>query len=139
MSRVVAVAEASAVEQIGRIDRVPADWTEVPGKDWRQAEVACLSRGLRCVEEAAAEAVVDRGSAGVVAAGTAAGIGIVVVAAAVRRRSPVEVGRRHQVTALVVSEPEAVRAMGSAGQQIVECQMDSKEQMFETGFFSKKG
>ncbi|KAG9912350.1 hypothetical protein KCU94_g206, partial [Aureobasidium melanogenum] len=49
-----------------------------------------LQRGLRCVEEPAAEAVVDRGSAGVAAAEVAADIGIVVVAAAVRRRSPVE-------------------------------------------------
>lgn len=139
MSTAVAVAEASAVELIGRIGRVPVGWIEGPGRDWRQAEVACLHRGLRCVEEPAAEAVVDRGSAGVAAAEVAADIGIVVVAAAVRRRSPVEVGRRHQVTVLVVSGPEVVRAMGSVGQLTVVCQTDSRERMFETESFSRKG
>lgn len=135
----VAVAEASAVGRIGRIGRVPVGWIEGPGRGWRQAEVACWRRGLRCVEEAAAEAVVDRGSAGVAAAGTAADTGTVVVAVAVRRRSPVEVGKRHQVTALVVSEPEVVQAMGSVGQLIVECQMDLRERMSATEFFSRKG
>jgi len=131
---VVVVAEASAVERIGKIGRVLVGWIEGPGRDWRQAEVACLHRGLRCVEEPAAEAVVGRGSAGV-----AADIGVVVVAAAVRRRSPVEVGKRHQVTVLVVSGPEAVRAMDSVGRLIVECQMDSRERMFEIESFSRKG
>lgn len=140
MSTVVAVAVASAVERTGRIGRVQADWIEVPGKDWRKAEVGCLHRGLRCVEVPAAEAVAGRGSAaGVAAAGIAADIEIVVAAAVVRRRSPVEFGRRHQVTVLVVSEPEAVRATGFVGQLIVECRMDSRERMFETASFSRKG
>lgn len=135
---VAAAAVASAVERTGRTGRVQAEWIEAPGKDWRKAEVECLHRGLRCVEEPAAEAVADRDSAGVAAAGIAADIGIVVVAAAVQRRSPVEVGRRHQVTVLAVSEPEAVRATGSVGQLIVECRMDSRERRFETESFSRK-
>lgn len=40
---------------------------------------------------------------------------------------------------LVVSEPEAVQAMGFEELLIVVCRMDLKAQMFEIEFFSRKG
>lgn len=137
MGIAAAVAEASAVGRTGRIGRVPADWIEAAGKDWSLAEVPCLRRGLRCVEEPAAE-IVDREPAVVVAAVAAADIEIVVAVVAVRRRSPVEVGRRQQATVLVVFELEIVRAMSSVGRPIVVFQMDLREQMSGTEFSLKR-
>lgn len=101
--------------------------------------MACSRRGSRCVEELAAEAVVDRGSAVVVAAaGVAVGIEIVVVAGVGRRRSLVEVGRMHQAIVPVVFGPGVVGAMDFEEQPIVVCQMDLMEQMFVTVFSSRR-
>lgn len=142
MGIVVAAAEASAavaVEQTGRIGRVPVGWIEVPGKDLFEAEMACSRRGSRCAEELAAEVVVDRDSAVVVVAAAGAVVGIEVAVAVVgRRRSPAEVDRMHQAIVLVVFDLEVVQAMGSVGQLTVAGQMDWMEQMFGIAFFSKR-
>jgi hypothetical protein len=140
---VVAVAEASAVvaaEQTGRIGRVPVGWIEAPGKGSFGVEMACSRRGSRYVEGLAAEAVVDRGFAVVVAAAEAAvGIGVVVAVVGLRRSPVVEVDRMHPAIVPVVSDLEVVRAMGFEEQLTVEDQMDWMEQMFVTVSFSKRG
>jgi len=134
----VAAAEASAVaaaEQTDRIGRVPVDWIEAPGKDSFEVEMTCSRRGSRCVEEQAAEAVVGRGSA----AGSAGAVVGIEVAVIGRRRSPVEADRMHQAIVPVVFALEVVRAMDFEEQLITVCQMDLKEQMFETVFSSRRG
>lgn len=136
----VAVAEASAVvaaEQTDRIDRVPVDWIEAPGKDLFEVEMTCSRRGSKCVEEQAAEAVVGRDSAAAGSAGAAVGIEVA-VAVTGQRRSPVEADRMHQATVPVVSDLGVVRAMGFEEQLITVCRMDSREQMFETVFSSRR-
>lgn len=141
MRIVVAVAEAFAVvavAQTGRIGRVPADWIEVPGKGSFEAERACSRRGSRCVEELAAEVVVDRGSAVVAAAGVAVGIETVVVAGVGRRKSLVEVDRMHRAIVPVVFGPGFVGAMDFEEQLIIVGQMDLMEQMFEIVFSSRR-
>jgi hypothetical protein len=138
---VVAVAEASAVavaEQTGRIGRVPVGWIEAPGKGLFEVEMACSRRGSRCVEELAAEAVVDRGSVAVAAAGAAVGIEIVVVAVFGWRRSPVGVDRMHQAIVPVVSGPEVVIATDFEEQLTVVDQTDWMEQMFVIVSSSRK-
>ena len=139
MGITVAAAEASAVvaaEQTGRIDRAPVDWIEAPGKDLFGVEMTCSRKGLKCVEEQAAEAVVGRDSAAAGSAGAAVGIEVAVIG---RRRSPVEADRMHQAIVPVVFALEVVRAMDFEEQLITVCQMDSKEQMFETVFSSRRG
>ena len=144
MGIVVAVAEASAVvavaEQTDMTGRVRVGWIEAPGKGLFEAEMACSRRDSRCVEELAAEVVVDKGSAVVVVAAAEGAVGIAIVVATVvgRRRSPVEVDRMHQVIVPVVFEPEMAEAMDSEGQLIVVCQMDLMEQKFVIVFSSRK-
>ena len=137
MGTTVAAAEASAVaaaEQTGRIDRVPVDWIEAPGKDSFEVEMTCSRRGSRCVEEQAAEAVVGRGSA----AGAVVGIEVA-VAVTGQRRSLVEADRMHQAIVPVVFALEVVRAMGFEKQLTVAGRMDWMEQTFGIAFSSKRG
>lgn len=130
-------AAVAAAEQTGRIDRVQVDWIEAPGKDSFEVEMTCSRRDSRCVEEQAAEAVVGRDSAAAGgSAGAAVGIEVAVIG---RRRSPVEADRMHQAIVPVVFALEVVRAMDFEEQLITVCQMDLKEQMFETVFSSRRG
>lgn len=100
-----AIAAVGTVEQTGRIGRAPVGWIEELGKGLSEAEMAYSRRGWRCVEELAAEVVVDRDSAVVAAAGAAVGIQVA-VAVFGRRRSPVEADIMHQAIVLAVFDPE---------------------------------